>query len=225
MKILVIEDEREMREILCRYLTQERYVVSCAATCTEARQRLNDYTYDCVLLDIMLPDGDGLSLLRELKEDRRRESVIVLSARNSIDDKVVGLETGADDYLPKPFHLTELNARIKSVMRRSQRDGDLTIVVGNLSLNPDIRQVTVGGKPLDLNRKEYDLLYYFISNPGRLIARTALAESVWGDHIDQADDFDFIYSQVKNLRRKLKEAGADPQIRTVYGIGYKLEES
>ena len=166
--------------------------------------------------------GSGLSVLAKLKKLRKQDSVIIISAKNSIEDKVEGLELGADDYLAKPFHLAELNARIKSLLRRKKAGGDTSIILGNLTLYPDTRKVTIEDKELELNRKEFDLLYYFVSNPNRLINRTALAESVWGDHIDQADSLDFIYSQVKNLRKKMKTTGSQAEIKSVYGLGYKL---
>ena len=222
MKILLVEDEKELRDTVKAYLEREKFVVECAEDYPSAMSKINDYDYDCVLLDIMLPSGSGLSLLAHLKRMRKQESVIIISAKDSIDDKVEGLDLGADDYLAKPFHLAELNARVKSLLRRKKAGGDTSIVLGNLTLTPDTRKVAVDGKDIALNRKEFDLLYYFMSNPNRLINRTALAESVWGDHIDQADSLDFIYSQVKNLRKKMKAAGAQAEIKAVYGFGYKL---
>ena len=224
MKILIVEDEPDLRETIRISLLKENFVVETAADYYSALEKVNDYDYDCILLDIMLPGGSGLDLLRELKSLRRSDSVLIISAKDSLDDKVEGLELGADDYLTKPFHLAELNARVKSVIRRRQTKGDVSVTVGNLLLYPDKRQVEVGGVPLQLNRKEFDLLYYFVVNPNRVINKMSLAESVWGDNIDQADSLDFIYSQVKNLRRKLKQAEATVELKAVYGFGYKLSE-
>lgn len=227
MKILIIEDEEYLREVMIRSLEKERYVVESAATFQDALLKIADYDYDCIVLDIMLPGGSGLDLLDELKKMRKKDSVIIVSAKDSIEDKVKGLDLGADDYLTKPFHLAELNARIKSIIRRKQQDGEMNLTLANITIYPDRHAVFIGGEELALNRKEFDLLYYFVTNPDRLISKGALAESVWGDYIDQADSFDFIYSQMKNLRKKLKAAGAIPEIRAVYGFGYKMvnEES
>jgi DNA-binding response OmpR family regulator len=222
MKILVIEDDNELREIISKSLLTERYVVETAATYREGRNKVMGYEYDCILLDIMLPDGSGLKILSELKKSGRKVNVIILSAKDSIDDKVEGLNLGADDYLPKPFHLAELHARIKSVLRRTQRDGEKTLQFGNVVVHPDDFKVEVNGNMVELGRKEYDILIYFMSRPGRLVEKHILAETVWGDYIDQSDNFDFVYAQMKNLRKRLKEAGADMEIKTIYGFGYKL---
>ena len=222
MKILIVEDEDALREVMIRSLEKERYVVESAVGYNEALQKINDYDYDCIVLDIMLPGGSGLDVLEELKKMRKKDSVIIVSAKDSIEDKVTGLDLGADDYLTKPFHLAELNARIKCIIRRKQQDGEMHISLANVTVYPDRHAVYIGDEELALNRKEFDLLYYFGTNPDRLISKGALAESVWGDYIDQADSFDFIYSQVKNLRKKLKSAGAVPEIKAVYGFGYKM---
>lgn len=224
MKILIVEDEMELRETVRASLQKEKFFVETASDYLSALEKVNDYDYDCILLDIMLPGGSGLDLLRELKRMHRSDSVLIISAKDSLDDKVDGLELGADDYLTKPFHLAELNARVKSLIRRRHAQGELTVSLGNLLLYPDKRTVHVAGCLLSLNRKEFDLLYYFVVNPGRLINRMSLAESVWGDNVDQADSLDFIYSQVKNLRKKLKQAGATVELKAVYGFGYKLVE-
>lgn len=222
MKILIIEDEPSLRELIQRSLEKERYVVEAAADFQSGLRKIEDYDYDCVLLDIMLPDGNGLNLLEQLKKMRKRENVIIISAKDSLDDKVLGLELGADDYLPKPFHQAELNARIKSVIRRQRRDGEMDIRLANIRIVPDTFQVFVDDKEIELNRKEYDILLYFANRPGRLVNKNTLAESVWGDHIDQVDNFDFIYAQIKNLRKKLKDAGALAELKAVYGFGYKM---
>jgi len=222
MKILVIEDEPSLQELIRQSLEKERYVVECASDYHTAVWKIADYQYDCILLDIMLPDGNGLSLLEELKKMRKHDSVIIISAKDSLDDKIAGLELGADDYLAKPFHLAELIARIRSVVRRKQYDGETSVQLGNVQIFPEQFRVLVGDRPLELNRKEYDILIYFVNRCNRLIDKSTLAESVWGDHIDQVDNFDFIYAQIKNLRKKLKEARADVEIKAVYGIGYKM---
>lgn len=222
MKILIIEDEPSLQELIKKYLEKERYVVECASDYNHAIQKIEDYNYDCILLDIMLPDGNGLSLLEELKKTHKRDSVIIISAKDSLEDKVAGLELGADDYLAKPFHLAELTARIKSVIRRKQHNGENFIELGNVKIYPEDFKVIADNRQLELNRKEYDIFLYFANRCNRLINKNTLAESVWGDHIDQVDNFDFIYAQIKNLRKKLKESGANTEIKAVYGIGYKM---
>lgn len=224
MKVLIIEDDSSLKEIIKRALIEEKYIVELAEDYQTAIQKVNDYAYDCILLDIMLPDGNGIDLLKELKEMGKKESVIIISAKDSIDDKVLGLEFGADDYLSKPFHLAELKARIKSVIRRNQQDGEMIIELGNVKINPQLRQVFINDQQIELLRKEYDILRYFMTHPNHLIEKTMLAESVWGDHIDQVDSFDFIYAQIKNLRRKLKENDAEIEIKSIYSLGYKLVE-
>jgi DNA-binding response OmpR family regulator len=224
MKILVVEDEPSLQEVIRNTLEKERYIVEVADNLNGAIEKTGVYDYDCILLDIMLPDGSGLELLQHLKQNRKKENVIIISAKDSIDDKIAGLDLGADDYLAKPFHLAELVARVRSVLRRKHRDGEHTISVGNVTLFPDNFMVQVAGNPLELSRKEYDILHYFINRNGRLVSKSALAEAVWGDYIDQADNYDFIYAQMKNLRKKLADAGADIEIKAVYGAGYKLVE-
>ena len=222
MKILIIEDEPSLREVMQRALEQERYIVETAATYAEADARIAAYSYDCILLDIMLPDGSGLRLLEHIKHLRRRDNVIIISARDSLDDKVEGLELGADDYLPKPFHTAELLARIRSVLRRGRSGGELTLTVGNVSLDVDKARVTVDGREVPLLKKEFDILLYLMQRPNHLVDKTVLAEAVWGDHADDADNFQFVYAQMKNLRREMAEAGATAEIKSVYGFGYKL---
>lgn len=222
MKILVVEDDKSLRQIIRETLDAEGMVVETAPTYAKAMLKLEDYSYDCVLLDIMLPDGDGLGLLSMLKSGDRREAVIIISARDSLDDKIRGLEDGADDYLPKPFHLAELSARIRSVARRTMGGGRNGITLGNVTVEPESFRAMVGGRELPLLKKEFDILSYFMQRPGHVIDKAVLAEAVWGDHVDQADNFNFVYSQVKNLRRKLEDAGATIELKAVYGFGYKL---
>ncbi|AVM50581.1 response regulator transcription factor [Capnocytophaga sp. oral taxon 878] len=222
MKILIIEDEKELRLTLRQFFEQEHFLVETAKDYHLGLSKLADYDYDCVLLDIMLPGGSGMQLLDELKAMKKKHSVIIVSAKDSVDDKVLGLEKGADDYLAKPFHLSELLARVKSIIRRKNQQGEEVIQLKNVCLYPETRTVKVGDVLLNLNRKEYDLLYYFIIRPERLVEKTTLAEAVWGDYIDQVDSLDFIYSQIKNLRKKLKTAQAEIDFQAVYGIGYKL---
>lgn len=222
MKILIVEDEAGLQDMMSRALRKEGYVIETADDYYTAVDKLDVYAYDCVLMDIMLPGGSGLDILSHIKEMNRKVNVIIISAKDSIDDKVKGLELGADDYLAKPFHIAELVARIRSVARRSQADGDFAFRLGNVVLEPETNRLTVAGKEVPLLKKEFDILRYFMQRPGHLIDKTVLAEAVWGDHIDQADNFQFIYAQMKNLRRKLAEAGADIEIKAVYGFGYKL---
>ncbi len=229
MKILIIEDDSSLREIISRALLDEGYIVETAANYSEANDKIAGYSYDCILLDIMLPDGNGLRLLEHIKSLKKRDHIIIISARDSLDDKVTGLDLGADDYLAKPFYMAELLARIKSIMRRSAgADGNM-LKAGNLRLDLASRSVEIENsdgeiRKLSLLKKEYDILLYFLQRPNHIVDKAQLAETVWGDYIDTADNFDFIYAQVKNLRKKLDAAGATVTIKAVYGFGYKLTE-
>lgn len=222
MKILIVEDETHLLKVMSDYLEKEHYLIETAEDYEQALDKIVSYDYDCILLDVMLPHGSGLDLLTELKRLGKEDSVIIISAKDSVEDKITGLELGADDYLAKPFHLAELNARIKSILRRKNQQGELTMEYKNIVIYPSDRRVTVSGEELALNRKEYDLLYFFMSRPQKLVQKTTIAEGVWGDYTDQSDNLDFIYSQIKNLRRKLKDRKAEIDLQAVYGIGYKL---
>lgn len=224
MKILVIEDEQGLRDAIKDSLQKEAYLVETADDFNTAYEKLFIYEYDCILLDIMLPNGSGLDILKELKKANKTENVIIISARDSLEDKLTGLALGADDYLTKPFHIAELNARVKAVLRRNKLEGKNIIELGNISFDLEERLLLVEEQLVNLNRKEFDILKYFLFNKNRLVTRTALAEYVWGDHIDQADNFDFIYSQIKNIRKKLTDSGAKIEIQAVYGVGYKMVE-
>lgn len=224
MKILVVEDEKELLETIAVSLEKEHFIIERASDFHSASEKMAVYDYDCILLDIMLPNGSGLQLLEQLKNAGKSGNVIIISAKDSLDDKLKGLELGADDYLTKPFHIAELNARVKVVLRRNKLDGKNAIETANVSLDLKERVFLVNQENVPLNRKEFDILNYFLLNKNRLVTKTALAEHVWGDNIDQADNFDFIYYQIKNLRKKLQTANADIEIESVYGIGYKLVE-
>ena len=199
MKILIVEDEPSLRELIERELRGEGYVVESAADFIAAETKISGYNYDCILLDVMLPGGSGLELLEMLKGMGRRENVIIISARNAVEDRVHGLELGADDYLAKPFHMVELVARVRSVLRRGRSGGAPTIELGNVVLDPSSRRVKVNDKQIDLLKKEFDILLYFIQRPDHLIDKAVLAEAVWGDYADEADNFHFVYAQIKNL--------------------------
>lgn len=222
MKLLIVEDEKGLRENIAQFLNKEQYIVELAPDFQTATEKISLYDYDCILLDVGLPDGNGLNLLRALKSKQKRDNVIIISAKDSLDDKLEGLELGADDYLTKPFHLAELNARIKAVIRRKALGGGNIVRLNNMELDFDARTLNIEGTEVHLNRKEFDILAFFVVNKNRLIYKSALAEHVWGDHMDNADNFDFIYSQIKNLRKKLKSHGANLEIQAIYGVGYKL---
>lgn len=222
MKLLIVEDETGLRDNIAQFLNKEQYIVEIAPDFRTATEKISLYDYDCILLDVGLPDGNGLNLLRALKSQQKRDNVIIISAKDSLDDKLEGLELGADDYLTKPFHLAELNARIKAVIRRKALGGGNVVRLNNMELDFDARTLNVEGNDIHLNRKEFDILAFFVVNKNRLIHKSALAEHVWGDHMDNADNFDFIYSQIKNLRKKLKHHGANLEIQAIYGVGYKL---
>ena len=222
MKLLIIEDEQDLQEMMAGTLRKDGFIVETASDFASAVDKLGGYSYDCVLLDINLPDGNGLDILRMIKDSGSSLNVIITSARDSIDDKITGLELGADDYLAKPFHLAELAARIRSVTRRSRNSGELAYKLGNVVLSDSSRRLTVSGTEVPLLKKEFDILRYFLMRPGHMVDKAVLAEAVWGDHADQSDDFQYVYAQMKNLRRKLSDAGADIEIKSVYGFGYKL---
>ena len=222
MKLLLVEDEPALRAALLGSLRQAGYVVEEAVDFTQAEDKIMLYQYDCVLLDLTLPDGSGLDLLRALKSANSPAGVLIITARAALDDKIAGLDLGADDYLIKPFHLSELNARVRAILRRRQFQGQQKIVFRDLLVMPELAEVYVRGEQLTLTKKEYDLLLYLLANPGRVLTKEAIAEHLCGDAVDSADSFDFIYTHLKNLRKKLQEKGADNYIRTMYGVGYKL---
>ena len=223
VKILLIEDEPELRKSIKQYLHQEGYIIESASDYTNAIEKINGYEYDCVLVDITLPNGNGLNLVKALKQKNSKSGVIIISAKNSLDDKITGLDLGADDYLPKPFDLAELNARIKALIRRRNFDGNKLINVNEISISPDERLVKVNGNAVQLTSKEYDLLLFFVSNKNRVVSKNSIAEHLLGDHSDQLDNHDFIYVHLRNLRKKLAEKGCEDYVQTIYGIGYNFK--
>ena len=180
------------------------------------------HDYDCILLDITLPDGNGLSILKKLKDEGKLEGVIIISAKNSIDDKIIGLNLGADDYLPKPFHLAELGARVSAVIRRKRFEGNNTIKLHEIVVDVGAKSVSVNGKDVELTRKEYDLLVFLLANKNRVVTKNAIAEHLSGDEAEVFDNFDFIYAHMKNLKKKLADASCPDYIKTIYGLGYKF---
>ncbi len=222
MKILIIEDEKALSESIATYLKGEEYICEVAPDYKTALHKTELYEYDCILLDIGLPGGNGLEILKELRLNNKVDGVLVISAKNSIEDKVKGLTLGADDYLPKPFHLSELSARIAAIIRRRNFGGNNIIRFNEISIDTLAKNVTVNDQPLDLTRKEYALLLYFISNKKRVISKNAIAEHLWGDETE--GNIDFIYTHIKNLRKKIQEAGCPDYIMSVYGMGYKFSD-
>jgi DNA-binding response OmpR family regulator len=217
MKILVIEDEAELALSISSYLEGENYVCEVAATFNKAYDCISMFHYDCILLDIMLPGGDGLKLLEELKKEKKQDGVIIISAKDSLEDKVAGLKLGADDYLPKPFHLSELGARIFSVIRRKQFDNSNKIEMNELMIDLLSKTVLVHNEQVVLTKTEFDLLLFLIGNKNRVVSKAAVAEHLSGDMANMMDNFDFIYSHIKNLKRKLTEASCKEYIKTIYG--------
>lgn len=223
MKILIIEDEKELATSIVEYLSEESYRCEVASTFSEAMNKIDQFQYDCILLDITLPDGNGLKLLEQLKRKNKQDGVIIVSAKNSIDDKINGLKIGADDYLTKPFHLSELTARIFSIIRRKQFNNANIIRQEELEIDLLAKTVLVNNQEIALTKKEFDLLIYFIGNKNRILSKSTLAEHLSGDFADMLDNHDFVYAHVKNLKKKLSDAGCEKFIKTVYGTGYKWE--
>ena len=222
MKLLIVEDEKELANSVKEYLEQENYLCEIANTFDDALAKLGLYNYECSVVDIMLPDGNGLQLVKYLKDNHSNTGIIIASAKNALDDRIKGLELGADDYLTKPFHLSELSARIKSIIRRRNFNGENIMVLEDIKIQLEEREVYVNNTKIDLTGKEYDLLLYFISNKNRVLTREAIAENLVGDQADMMDSFNFIYTHIKNLRKKIIQAGGKDRIKTIYSIGYKF---
>lgn len=223
MKLLIIEDEIELSQSICSYLKNDNFICETSFDFYDAIKKINETDYACILLDISLPMGNGLNILRELKSVGKADGVLIISAKNSLNDKITGLELGADDYLTKPFHLPELSARVGAIIRRKSFDGKNRIVIDDLLI--DIHDRVVKGRKgtIDLTRKEYELLVYFAANKNKVLTRDAIVEHLWGEQIDMSDNHDFIYNHIKNLRKKLLMAGCTDYIKAVYGMGYKFD--
>jgi len=224
MKILVVEDEIELSKSIVTYLKDIGYVCEIAMDFDTAMTKVDLYNYDCILLDITLPDGSGLDIIKYLKARNKMEGVLIISAKNSVDDRIEGLQLGADDYLPKPFHLPELSARVEAIIRRKNFSGNTMVSFNDISIDTIARVAYFNDAPLELTKKEYQLLLYFIANKERVISKNAIAEHLWGDEMDMADNYDFIYTHIKNLRKKLMEKGSADYLRSVYGMGYKFTD-
>ena len=224
MKLLIVEDEKGLRESIEEYFTDSGNICETASDYAEAISKVNLYRYDCIILDITLPHGSGIEILKNLKQSDHNDGVLIISAKNSLDDRLEGLDLGADDYLVKPFHLSELRARVSAIIRRKSFHGNNQLIFHELTIDLLAKSVKANDQPVKLTRKEYALLLYFIANKGKVVSKNAIAEHLWGDGIDMANNFDFIYSHIKNLRKKLMEAGSNDYIQASYGMGYKFTD-
>ncbi|MBS1510828.1 MAG: response regulator transcription factor [Bacteroidetes bacterium] len=222
MNLLIIEDEPELSQSIVNYLSQNKFVCDTAQDYVAAHNKIFTNEYDCIVLDITLPGGNGLELLRRLKNINKSEGVLIISAKNSLDEKVTGLELGADDYLTKPFHLAELSARVNSIIRRRAFGGNDIMIIGKLVINIANKSVYTETGELELTRKEYELLLYFSSNKNRVLTKESIIDHLWGNHMNMGDSFDLVYSHIKNLRRKLMDSGCPDYIKAVYGMGYRF---
>ncbi len=222
MKILIVEDEKQLLDSMMTFLKESGMLCEKAETLAEASEKADLYEYDCVVLDIGLPDGSGLKVINVLQKKQNQTGIVILSAKNSLDDRLLGLNFGADDYVTKPFYMPELVARIKSVVRRRSFQGKNEILFNEIRVVPDEMMMYVKDKLVSLTKKEHELLLYFLSNQNKVLTKESIAEHLWGDHADMADSFDFIYSHIKNLRKKMTDNGANDYLKSIYGVGYKL---
>ncbi|MDY7394799.1 response regulator transcription factor [Aureibaculum sp. 2210JD6-5] len=225
MKILIVEDEVELLDSMASYLKNEDFICEKATSFFDAEDKIVSFKYDIIILDITLPDGSGIDLLKLVKEQSSKTGVLIVSAKDSLDDKLKGLDLGADDYITKPFHLAELNSRINSLIRRRNFDGDEFIEFNEIRVDPSSKEVTVHGKPVELTKKEFNLLLYFITNKNKVLTKESIAEHLWGDDIEMADSYDFIYTHMGNLRKKINKLGGNNYLQTMYGLGYKFTDT
>lgn len=225
MKVLIVEDEIALQESMVKYLEQQGYVCEAVSDFRTGLDKIKQFNYDCIVVDIGLPFGNGLNIVKALKNAGSTAGIIIISAKNSLEDKLLGLELGSDDYLTKPFHLSELNARINAIIRRRNFGGNTLIKFNEITLNSEGRQVSIHNRDVVLTDKEYQLLEYFIANQRRVLTKTAIAQHIWGDEYEQVSNYDFIYTHIKNLRKKLVEGGSEDYIHTVHGTGYRFTDS
>lgn len=223
MKLLIIEDEVSLNQSIVDFLTAAGYLCEPVFTYRDALEKIEYHNYDCIVLDIMLPGGSGLELLRYLKQDKKTDGVIIISAKGALEDKIEGLQIGADDYLTKPFHLSELSVRIAAIIRRKNFNGQSIITVGDFQVDTIGKTVTVKQQVVDLTQKEFQLLLFLIINRNRILSKNAIAQHLWGDDMDFPANYDFIYSHIKNLRKKIIAAGSEDCIKSMYGEGYKMQ--
>lgn len=225
MKLLIVEDEQALNQSIVAFLSAGGYVCESVFNYHAAVEKIELYDYDCIILDIMLPGGSGLQLLKDLKQNGKADGVIIISAKDSLDDKIEGLQLGADDYLTKPFHLSELSVRVAAIIRRKKFNGRSLITIGDMEIDTVGQQVKIKGQIVELTQKEYQLLLFFVVNKNKVLSKNAIAEHLWGDDMDMASNFDFIYVHIKNLRKKIVAAGTEDPIKSLYGVGYKLQAS
>lgn len=225
MKVLVIEDEVDLLEDIRNYLEVEKMIVETASEFRQAKTKIFDYEYDCIIVDINLPNGSGFEIIKELKESKSNAGIIIISARNSLEDKLKGFDLGSDDYLVKPFHLSELNARVSSILRRRLFNGENVTSFNEITINHSSKAVLVNSTSVTLTNKEFDLLVYFITNKRRVLAQTAIVEHLWPDEVELSNSYNFLYTHIRNLRKKLQEVGCPNYLKSIYGIGYKWEDA
>lgn len=223
MKILIIEDELEIASSIRDYFKPNGVMCETSANAKDALEKIGLYDYDCILLDLMLPDGNGFDILKELKKKNKTEGVIIISAKENLETRLEGFNLGADDYLTKPFHLAELLVRIQALIRRKNFKGSNTVVFNEITVDVLAKTVSVNDKKLDITKKEIDLLLFLIGNENKVLSKAAIAEHLSGDMADMLDNHDFVYAHIKNLKKKLTKAGSEDYIKTVYGLGYKWQ--
>ncbi len=223
MKLLVIEDEASLNQSIVDFLSAAGYLCESAFNYSQAIDKIDHYDYDCIVLDIMLPGGSGLEVLKYLKQDKKTDGVIIISAKGALEDKITGLQIGADDYLTKPFHLSELSVRIAAIIRRKEFNGQSVISLGNINIDTIGKTVFINEQEIDLTQKEFQLLLFLVINKNRILSKNAIAQHLWGDDMDFPANYDFLYSHIKNLRKKIVAAGSEDCIRSIYGEGYKMQ--